>query len=223
MRSSAIVGALVLCVVSIGAGAAEPPVFTSSGANCTDITWQPDVLVKYPNVAKACQAVVERSGKTYVMFKGKVQRRAGSRGLYIRFEGGDRAILVNPPADMVAHIGNETLRVRDSLPGQELTVFMPSDRFVASFGDETAVATDVVIAEVVPVADVEALPDEAPPAATAPAPAAATPAPMAAAAPAPVAVPTPVPPQSNEKFFLIVVGIALVIIVLAIITMRRRS
>jgi hypothetical protein len=202
MRSSRVIfGAWVLLFVSVAAQSASTPAFTASGKNCSDITWQADVLARYPNVAKSCQSVVERNGKTFVMFKGTVQRRAGYRGLYIRFEGGDRAILVNPPADLVARIGNQTLKVRESLPGQELTVFVPSDRFVASFGDETAVETDVVIDEVRPVAEVETLTDEPPPA-SAPstqAPAPTPPAAMPAATPAPTVTPTPVASQTNEK------------------------
>jgi hypothetical protein len=84
--------AVVVSLLSIGQAvtAADQPAFTGSGKTCADITWQPDVLARFPNIGVVCQAIVDRNGKLYAQFNGVVQRRSGS-ALYIRFKGGENA------------------------------------------------------------------------------------------------------------------------------------
>jgi hypothetical protein len=156
MHPIRVLGALALLCVGLAAAAANPA-FTTTGTNCSDITWQPDVIAQYPNVASACRAVVERNGKTYVEFNGIVERNAGSRGLYVRFEGSDRTILVKPDPDQRIQVGARSFRARDAVRGKDMKVYVPSDQFVASLGDEQAEVVETDIVEVLPTAEVAAV------------------------------------------------------------------
>jgi hypothetical protein len=159
MRSFAIGFLLVLSCASAGAQTGGESAFTATGDTCGDITWQPSVLERFPNIGTVCRAVIERDGRVYAQFKGIVHRRYGST-VYIRFEGGeavpggDRAVKIDPPSDMTFRVGDRSIQVRDAQPGQDLTIYIPGDRFVVNLGDEFVPTAVAEIAEVVPVAEV---------------------------------------------------------------------
>ena len=232
--------AVVVSLLAIGqdARAADQPAFTGSGKSCSDITWQPDVLTRFPNIGVVCQGIVEQNGKLYARFNGVVQRRSGS-ALYIRFQGGenapggDHAVLIDPPGDMVIQTAKGKFRVREAQRGQELAIFIPSDRFIVNLGDEIAVADQTPITDVVAATEepqpVEQAPPPAPPAQVAeatspPVEQAAPPEPRTAAAPEPMRVPTapaPVPAKESPPWLLII-GLAIVVIVVVALVMRNR-
>ncbi len=223
--------AVVLCVLSIGASAADKPSFTGTGKTCGDITWQPDVLTRFPNIGAVCQGIVERDGKLYARFDGVVQRRSGS-ALYIRFlggekvPGGDHAVLIDPPEDMVIQTSKGKFRVRDAQRGQDLTLFIPSDRFVVNVGEEIAAAEQTPIEDVVPMTEPAPPPEAAPP--PAPAPAAETPPPMEATPPPPPPVaaraPAPAaPPEREMPWLLIIIGAAIIIAIVVIVMRSRKA
>jgi LPXTG-motif cell wall-anchored protein len=141
--------ALLLAGALAFAAATPPPAFTAAGNTCADITWKQETVAKYPNVADACQGVVQRNGETYVKFVGVVQRVTPST-MRVKFKGSDRSVNVrtaNVPK-IVLEDGTK-LRPQDVAPGQELTVYMPSDRFVADF--ETDQPDQLVTAEIIDV------------------------------------------------------------------------
>lgn len=235
MRRFAIGCLLVLSCASAGAVTGSESAFTSTGNTCGALTWQPSVLVRFPNIGTVCQAVVERDGRVYAQFNGIVQRRSGST-LYIRFEGGeavpggDRAVKINPPSDMTFRVGNRSYKVRDAQPGQDLTIYIPGDRFVVNLGDDFVPAEVTEIAEIVPVAEELGPVEETPP------PAPAEPTPMAEAPTPPPVEPTPpveppppatvvtTPPAPTEETpWLLFIGVAIAIIVIVVLVMRSRQ
>ena len=226
---------LTLSFATPGAASESEPVFTGTGKTCADITWKPSALARFPNIGAVCQTLVERDGKQYAQFNGVVQRRSGN-SLYIRFQGGeqvpggDRAVLIKPPEDMVIQTPKGKLRMRDAQRGQELTVYIPSDHFVLNLGDEIAVVDQT------PIEDVVALTEE--PAASEPTPAEppraaeASPAPVEApapqvtppAAPPVAAAPAPAPRAPKESpWTLLIFGVVIAVIVIGVLTMRYRS
>ena len=115
---------------------AHPPAptdltFTATGTHCEDVKWAPQTLARYPHIVAACQRVVERDGKYFVVFSGTVHSVARyGRALSVDFENGDEVTL-KPPAGMKFDISGTMTRPRDVLPGQKLTFYVPQDRFVA--------------------------------------------------------------------------------------------
>ena len=231
MRYAAIgLTALLTLTFATSAAAAESePAFTGTGKTCADITWKPSALARFPNIGAVCQAVVERDGKQYAQFNGVVQRRSGN-SLYIRFQGGegvpggDRAVLIKPPAEMVIQTPKGKLRMRDAQRGQELTVYIPSDHFVVNLGDEIAVVDQTPIEDVVALTDEPAATEPTPPAEP-PRTAEAAPPPVEAPAPPPVAAaPTPTPQARKESpWTLLILGVVIAVIVIGVFTMRYRS
>lgn len=139
---------------------AEPPTptdltFTATGTQCQDVKWSPETLARYPHIVAACQRVVQRDGKYFVVFSGKVHSvsRYG-RALSVDFENGDEVTL-NPPADMKFDIGGTMTRPRDVRPGQELTFYVPQDQFVAEVpeGDNVSAPIPITTWEPQPVAN----------------------------------------------------------------------
>jgi hypothetical protein len=237
MRYAALAVVLSVLSIGLGASAADTPSFTGTGNTCGDITWQPGVLTRFPNIGAVCQGIVERDGKLYARFDGVVQRRSGS-ALYIRFlggekvPGGDHAVLIDPPEDMVIQTSKGKFRVRDAQRGQDLTIFIPSDRFVVNVGEEIAAAEQTPIKEVVSMT--EPAPEEAPAPApqtaeAPPTPAAETPPPMEATPPPPPPVvarapaPAPTPPPEREMPWLLILIGAAIVIAIAVIVMRSRK
>ena len=68
----ALAGSLLLSGMLLAAVTQAEESFSASGTTCRDITWKPEVLAKYPNVAAACQGVVQQGGETYAKFVGTV-------------------------------------------------------------------------------------------------------------------------------------------------------
>ena len=107
--------------------------FSATGTECDDVTWSEESLEQYPNIARACRAVMQRDGKYYVRFEGEVQR-VGDRGrqVTIDFRDGD-TLTLTPPEDMMVTINNRETPVRNLRPGDDLTFFVPQDQLAASF------------------------------------------------------------------------------------------
>jgi len=121
--------------------------FTATGSSCDQVTWSPDSLAKYPNIAKACQAVLQRDGRYFVKFGGEVKRVADrGKKLTVAFKDGDRLTL-NPPEDLTVDINGKATPIARLRPGDMLTFYVAQDRLAANMSaDNNAVAPLVPIA-----------------------------------------------------------------------------
>jgi hypothetical protein len=145
----ALAGSLLLSGLFLAAVTQAAESFSASGTTCRDITWKPEVLAKYPNVAAACQGVVQQGGETYAKFVGTVVSNSPS-GLRMRFKGTNESVLIKPASGQKVSIAGQTFNAREMDPGQELTFYVPSSRFAASLGDEPQVVEVVEILEITP-------------------------------------------------------------------------
>jgi hypothetical protein len=136
--------------------------FSAAGTSCDDITWSRESLASYPNIASACQEVMQRDGKYYVKFEGEV-RRVANRGeqVTIDFVGGD-TITLSPPENMSLTIDGRARQARDLRPGDELTFYVPQNQLEADFfADEPATtATPPQVVPITPPAELLAQGDE---------------------------------------------------------------
>ncbi|HVS77273.1 MAG TPA: hypothetical protein VHE11_10075 [Steroidobacteraceae bacterium] len=171
----------IIAVAALGASAsasalAQSPTdvtFSATGTSCEDVNWSKQTLALHPRIAESCQSVVQRDGKYFVVFSGKVTRvdRVG-RSLTVAFDDGERVTL-SPPADMRVDIEGTMTRVRDLQRGQKLTFYVPQDRFVAEVPEGEDVLAEVPITQWEPQhlasanqAATEARPEELPKTAT---------------------------------------------------------
>lgn len=129
-----VLGAAFAVVVSADVSAQRSdPAFTATGESCEDVTWSAEALERYPNIASACQEVMQRDDQYFVRFAGEVRRVAdrGSR-VTIAFEGGD-TLTLTPPENLALTIDGRERQPRDLLPGDELTFYVPQDQLAATF------------------------------------------------------------------------------------------
>ncbi len=61
--------------------------FTATGTSCDQVEWSQEALEDYPQIASACQEVLERNGRYFVLFEGEVERVA-DRGRQITVRRG---------------------------------------------------------------------------------------------------------------------------------------
>lgn len=155
-------------IVSLGASAsalAQTPTdltFTATGTQCDEVNWSSQTLARYPRIAQACQAVVQRDGKYFVVFSGTVTHVAGfGRTLEVDFKDGDH-IRLNPPPDMRFDIAGTMTRARDIQPGQELKFYVPQDRFVAEVpqGEKVSAPIPMTVSEPQRVAEAKTAPPQ---------------------------------------------------------------
>ncbi len=99
---------------------------------CDDITWAASVLAANPDIGESCRGVYERNGELYAKASIEVVRVRGNnmtfRPIHVDGTRGDsRSVTV--PSDWRAEIGGRKYRASDLMRGQELNVYLPSDRF----------------------------------------------------------------------------------------------
>jgi hypothetical protein len=171
IRSTTIVIAIALGASAVVSGQTKVDrAFSASGASCEQITWSKESLNRYPQIASACREVMQRDGKYFVKFEGKVKRVAdGGRQLTIDFRDGD-LLTLTPPANMNLYIDNKPMPIRSLRPGDELNFYVPEDQLAAEFfqGDAaTATAQEVPISNAPAERVAMATPAESAPAANA--------------------------------------------------------
>jgi LPXTG-motif cell wall-anchored protein len=129
---------------------------------CDDIEWSSMVTDEYPSIAKACDAVVQRDGRLFARVQVELLRVRGNT-LTFRVLNNDGtsggAYTQNMGTSWRANIGGRSYRARDLMRGQQLNVYMPSDRWAIIH--ETVEEEPDVAAVVVPVEPAPMLPETA--------------------------------------------------------------
>ena len=130
--------------------------------SCDDIEWSSVVTDRYPDISKACDAVVERNGQLFARVQVEVLRARGNN-LTFRVLNNDGtsggSYTQNLGTSWRANIGGRSYRARDLMRGQQLNVYLPGDRW--EIIHETMDEEPDLMAEVVPVMPAAELPKTA--------------------------------------------------------------
>jgi hypothetical protein len=108
---------------------------------CADIDFTSAVTSVYPDIAEACQDVVEIDGERFAKIGVEVLRSSNNSASFrIKHADGTygpthRADL---PSDWRAQLDGRQIRARDLVRGQELNIYMPADRWEAHVSAPTA-------------------------------------------------------------------------------------
>ena len=129
---------LSIALLLLAAGTAQAQ---DAAPTCDDLVWSAQVLAANPDIDRSCQGVYERAGELYARVNIELTRVRGNR---ITFRprhtdgstGRARSIVV--PASWRARIGGRDYRASELLPGQELSVYIPEDRFALALLDDDA-------------------------------------------------------------------------------------
>jgi LPXTG-motif cell wall-anchored protein len=119
------------CVLAVAQTSVDRS-FTATGRECASVHWSTTALRKYPQIAAACQEVVERNGVAYVKFQGELSHNDGGRELKVKFKDAGEMTLT-PPQDFTIYVGGTKVPVADMRRGDELTFYVAENRLAAQF------------------------------------------------------------------------------------------
>jgi len=123
--------------------------FTTVAKDCPGIQWSAEALKAYPTIAKACQSVEERNGKTYVKFEGRVERNI-NRGEQLKVNFKDAGTMtLTPPAHTQLFVNGKETDVADLQRGDELNFYIAEDRFTAQVAKDDTPQTEYVVVPIV--------------------------------------------------------------------------
>lgn len=139
--------------------------------NCGNIVFTSAITSQFPSAQQACLGVVERDGRQFAYFEARIRNVRGNT-VEAEFKQPNgtwgNPVSFTPDASARARIDGQSYRYRDLSRGQELNVYLPSDRWeiAAQTSDtaEFATAPTVTFAQLAPApAQVAALPSTASP------------------------------------------------------------
>lgn len=112
-----------------------------TGLSCADIVFAADVVARAADVDQACRDVVELNGSIYAKTRVELESVSGNRAkfrfIYPDGSSGSRHS-VQVDSDWRATIQGREYRMSQLARGQELSVYLPSDRWEAHFDAPTA-------------------------------------------------------------------------------------
>lgn len=130
--------------------------FTTSGRECSSVQWSTTALRKYPQIAAACQEVLERDGVAYVKFAGELSDEAEGGELKVKFKDAGQMTLT-PPPDFRVYVGGKRIPIADMRRGDELTFYVAENRLAAQFYAQDQSPVTTVEYETVPIVYTEQL------------------------------------------------------------------
>lgn len=120
--------------------------------DCGDIQFTGDIASRFPNARDACLEIVERDGRPYAHFEARIVRVRGEE-ITAEFKRPDGTygtpVAFVPAADARVRIQGRSYRYRELSRGQELSLYLPPDRWeIAVTSADTDFATAPTITTV---------------------------------------------------------------------------
>jgi hypothetical protein len=133
-----------------------------SALTCDDFRPTPEALERYPNLAGACEAIIERDGELYGLFRAVVRRVRGNN-VTMHLPATDKTFTVRPDAAHRVVADGQPIRARNLSRGQEIRIYLAVSEFAMPDVDEIAFITEDQFIVTVPIEEVDALPTTASP------------------------------------------------------------
>ncbi len=131
---------IVLALFSLSMHAAESGV-TPSALTCDDFVPTEAALARFPDLAGACETVVERNGELYGQFRAVV-RRASFSSVTLYLPVTDHTFRVKPEGDARVLLGGVKVRPRDLRRGQEIRIYLSTAAFSTPNVEEVSLVTE---------------------------------------------------------------------------------
>jgi len=110
------------------------PATAQTDLTCDDITFGYEMTSRFPNIGDACQGVVEVDGERFAKMSVEIVR-TGNNSATFKFKMPDGSYgptqSTNLDPSWRAEINGRSYRVRELGRGQELNIYLPSDRWEA--------------------------------------------------------------------------------------------
>jgi hypothetical protein len=119
---------------------ADAPAFAAPAVDapsCADLSWQKQIVARYPNIAAACQEVVVSNSVRYARFTGELVRANRDGSVSFDFKDRDgrslgKATTLQPAESQRAMIEGHAYRLSELRPGQQLSVYVPETRLAVA-------------------------------------------------------------------------------------------
>lgn len=110
------------------------PAIAQTQLTCDEIVFGADLTSRYPDIQDACQSVVEIGGERYAKMTVELIRTRGNQARFRFMEndgdfGPAQSVTLDP--GWRATIGGREYRLRELNPGQQLSIYLPGDRWEA--------------------------------------------------------------------------------------------
>ena len=133
---------IVTTLSALALSAFALPAAAQTDLTCADIDFNAEVRANYPDVDKACLDVVEINGERFAKVSAEIIRTRGNTATF-KFKHNDGTFgpvqTTTLAPEWRANIGGREYRIRELTRGQELNVYLPSDRWEADLASpETA-------------------------------------------------------------------------------------
>ena len=89
--------------------------------------WRPDIVAKWPDIPKACVAVVERKGSRYVKLSGKVSDK-GNDSVTVLLDHTRTHMLWLPMTGDMVSIDGKDVPAMSVAKGQKLRFYLPESQ-----------------------------------------------------------------------------------------------
>jgi hypothetical protein len=131
-----------------------------SALTCDDFRPTPEALERFPNLAGACEAIIERDGELYGLFRADVRRVRGNN-VTLHLPATGKTFVVRPDASHRVIADGQKTRARNLSRGQEIRIYLPVSEFAKPDVEEIAFTTEEDFIIEVEIEEVAALPTTA--------------------------------------------------------------
>lgn len=109
--------------------------------SCKDFIPTQEARERFPDLAGACEGVVERDGELYGLFRAEVRRVRGSN-ITLHLPATDHTFTVRPDPATWVMAGDKKVRPRDLMPTQEIRIYLSASEFSKPDVEEIAFVTE---------------------------------------------------------------------------------
>jgi len=124
--------------------------------SCKDFIPTQEARERFPDLAGACEGVVERDGELYGLFRAEVRRVRGNN-ITLHLPATDHTFTVRPDPATWIKAGDKKVRPRDLVPTQNIRIYLSASEFSKPDVQEIAFITESDFLVDVPVDDVSTL------------------------------------------------------------------
>jgi hypothetical protein len=100
----------------------------AQAATCQNAQYDPDVLARFPNIAKACSEIISKDGEDYAVVTARLDRVDPSGRVQVRVKQPDgtysKNISIRPRPDLKVLVDGKPARVQDLAANQEITAYV---------------------------------------------------------------------------------------------------
>jgi hypothetical protein len=136
MKSRVSVAILAAALLSANAPAQE-----MTGLSCKDFIPTQEARERFPDLAGACEGVVERDGELYGLFRAEVRRVRGNN-ITLHLPATGHTFTVKPDPSTRVLVDGKKVRPRDLATRQEIRIYLSASEFAKPDVQEIAFATE---------------------------------------------------------------------------------